>query len=1042
MASRSNQPPSLTADALFATWLARREAGEETDFERLCDEHPAHAARLRALHGHWSELDGIRRRHGLGGSLADRLKTHYGAGVDPLITLTGEEEELEVLTPEALSRLSTARYRFKGEVARGGMGAVLRVWDENLRRHLAMKVILSKLEPSGGGAPEAGELRLLARFLEEARVTGQLDHPGIVPVHDLGLDAEGRVYFTMKLVKGKTLGDVFEERARGEGGWTQMRVLGLMLKVCEAMSYAHAKGVIHRDLKPANIMVGKFGEVYVMDWGLAKILGREDEKDLRIRNDDSDAPDGGRSVPAGGRGERGVRGSSLPDSALYTMDGDVLGTPAYMPPEQAAGRLVEMGTHSDVYAVGAMLYHLLTGNMPYVPPGTKINNFEILQSARRGPPQPLHQLAPHVPAELVAICEKAMAWDVWMRYPDLSALAADLSAYIEGRVVQAYETGAWAEARKWIQRNRYLAASLAAAAVLAVAGLAGIGVVQAKGRKVAEHERGIAQQERERADEKAEEAQRSAREAQEQRMRAEGETAKVLRLSDVKVLQELEQDADALWPAHPDRIAALEDWIVRARALTSNLAGHRSTLAEMRARAQPWSAEERTADRRSHPRASELAGREAELASLIARLDQGLTGEIQRSAEARVAELEPQIADLSEQVTSRRTWSFASPEDQWQHDVLAELVAGLETFERGLLADGAITESHGWSVPRRLAFARELQARFAEDGDGAAAWAAILPDLRDRYPGLDLEPQMGLFPIGPDPQSGLFEFAHLMTGEPARRAADGTLVLTEATGVVLVLIEGGTFQMGAQARDAAGANYDPSAQEDEGPVREVRLSPYFLSKYEMTQGQWERLSGRDPSLYGPHNWDAVWLASGARGSLLHPVEQVSWLECERWLGRSGLALPSEAQWEHAARAGSHTPWWTGADKESLAGAANLVDSFARGHGGGAWAGHEMWLDDGAGVHAPVGSYAANAFGLADVVGNVFEWCLDGYGGPYASGGPMLDPVYQPAATDNRVYRGGGFAHAAELARSSTRFSNAPSLSSAYLGVRPARRVSE
>jgi formylglycine-generating enzyme required for sulfatase activity len=715
-----------------------------------------------------------------------------------------------------------------------------------------------------------------------------------------------------------------------------------------------------------------------------------------------------------------------------------------------------MGTHSDVYAVGAMLYHLLAGCMPYVPPGTKINNFEILQSARRGPPQPLHQLAPHVPAELAAICEKAMSWEAAQRYPDMSALAEDLQAYIEGRVVHAYETGAWAEARKWVRRNRSFAGAVAAAAVLAVGGLAGIGIVQAKGRKVAEQERTIAQQERTRADEKAEEAQRNeaeaqaqraaaernANEAQAQRVRAEGETAKVLRLSDVKVLQELEDDADALWPAYPDRIAALSGWLERARALTANLAGHRATLAEMRARAQPWSAAERAWDRRTHPRSAELAAKEAEMAGLVARLDQGLSGDAQRTAEERAAELEPQIAALTEGVAERRTWRFKSPEDQWQHDVLAELIAGLAGFETGLLGDDVVTESHGWSVPKRLAFAGELQQRFGPGGDCTAAWEAALPALRERYPSIDLKPQMGLVPLGPDPRSGLWEFAHLMTGAPAVRGADGALVLTEQTGIVLVLIEGGRFQMGAQASDPAGANYDPDAQEDEAPVREVRLSPYFVSKYEMTQGQWERLTGRDPSLYGPHNWDESWLSSGKRGSLLHPVEQVSWLECERWLSRSGLTLPSEAQWEYAARAGTQTPWWTGAAKESLAGAANLIDSYARGHGGAGWAGHELWLDDGAGVHAPVGSYAPNAFGLSDVVGNVFEWCLDGYNGAYSTPGSVQDPVAQGEEGANRVYRGGGFAHAAALARSATRFSNSPSLSSAYLGVRPARGLNQ
>src|SRR5262245_30873177 len=173
-----------------------------------------------------------------------------------------------------------SRYQKRGEVARGGMGMIQKVWDEDLRRELAMKVVLGE---SGPASTREISPKTLGRFLEEAQVTGQLDHPGIVPVHELGLDDQGGVFFTMRLVKGRTLRDVFDELAKGEQGWTQTRVLGLLLKVCEALSYAHAKGVIHRDLKPANVMVGKFGEVFVMDWGLAKILGRADEKDLRVR---------------------------------------------------------------------------------------------------------------------------------------------------------------------------------------------------------------------------------------------------------------------------------------------------------------------------------------------------------------------------------------------------------------------------------------------------------------------------------------------------------------------------------------------------------------------------------------------------------------------------------------------------------------------------------------------------------------------------------------------------------------------------------------
>src|SRR5688572_23514901 len=181
---------------------------------------------------------------------------------------------------ELLARLAghtgaAAKYRSKGEVARGGMGAILRIHDEILGRDLAMKVILVQDEGSSSAA-ELSETRpeVLARFLEEAQVTGQLDHPGIVPVHEIGLDDQGRIYFTMRLVAGRVLSEIFLLVRTGEEGWNLTRAVGVLLKVCEATAYAHEKHVIHRDLKPANVMVGRFGEVYVMDWGLAHVATR------------------------------------------------------------------------------------------------------------------------------------------------------------------------------------------------------------------------------------------------------------------------------------------------------------------------------------------------------------------------------------------------------------------------------------------------------------------------------------------------------------------------------------------------------------------------------------------------------------------------------------------------------------------------------------------------------------------------------------------------------------------------------------------------
>jgi formylglycine-generating enzyme required for sulfatase activity len=296
-------------------------------------------------------------------------------------------------------------------------------------------------------------------------------------------------------------------------------------------------------------------------------------------------------------------------------------------------------------------------------------------------------------------------------------------------------------------------------------------------------------------------------------------------------------------------------------------------------------------------------------------------------------------------------------------------------------------------------------------------------------------------PLGADPDSGLWEFAHLMTGTPAERDVDGRLILTEATAVVLVLIPAGTFWMGGQSSDPTGRNYDPQAQSDEGPVHEVELSAYFLSKYELTQGQWNRVTGRNPSNYGPDGrWASQWLSSGAATSLLHPVEQVNWLECMEWLPRVVLGLPSEAQWEHGARGGTDSVYWSGVDVASLEGAANLSDAYGRSHGNESWTAWDADLDDGATAHNAVGSYRANAFGLHDVHGNLWEWCLDGYDRDFYPRSPQKDPLAPWDGASRRVARGGALSSAAHNARSASRFDGTRSYADTFLGVRPARVI--
>jgi len=976
---------------------------------------------------------------------------------------TGPQPGVAIMPEEVLRRLSARpdaaqRYRLEGQIAEGGMGAILRVWDEDLQRPLAMKVVLEDpaATPAGSGAAPSAPTREQAyrqgRFLEEALVTAQLDHPGIVPVHELGLDKDKRVYFLMKFVKGEDLKEVFARVHSQEPGWTVTRVLYLLLRACEAMAYAHSKRVIHRDLKPANVMVGKFGEVYVMDWGLARVLGRPDSHDVRLRTADD--------TTARVRSHRPDAALGRSDSPLITMDGAIVGTPQYMPPEQARGQVERLGPTADVYALGAMLYHLVSGFMPYVVPGAYASPHAVLERVQAGPPRPLHELAPEAPAELVAICERAMAREPEDRYPDMTALADDLRAYLEHRVVSAYETGPVAELRKWVGRNKGFAAALAGVALLALTagGLFAwlnadlqdaLGQAEQLGRDLSDRNVALTQLNIEK-DAAAATAQR--------------EKANVLRLSAFQQLDDLQREADALWPVGPDLVPRYDDWLLRAAALVARLEpspdgsdiGLRGQMAVLRERALPATDAEREADRRRHAGFAdwEKQAKVVERAEVALRArDAGLidAAELEKR-KAQFAALEAQLpaererlAELERPLRERLTFRFASDDDTWWHAQLEKLIAGITAFadrDTGLIQ--GLSAEHGWGVALRRERALELEQASLAGDEARARWAAATASIADRnacpaYDGLQLQPQVGLLPMGRDRESGLWEFWVVASGREPQRNGDGVIEPREPDGLVLVLVPGGSFWMGAQGRDPAGPGYDADAVEVEGPVREHELSPFFLSKYEMTQGQWERLTGSNPSYWVMSRYPVDWNRLHMSWSSLHPVERVSWDDCVRTLHWLGLELPTEAQWEYAARAGTTTRWWTGDGRESLAGAANLNDHYGFEHGNGDRLVHDEWLDDGQTVHARIGSYAANPFGLHDVLGNVIEWCADSWVEQHVVE-QRLDPLRDDPADESRVLRGGAYSSTAYEVRSSTRDASTPETKGWAVGVRPARRV--
>ena len=331
------------------------------------------------------------------------------------------------------------------EIAHGGMGRITRARDRRLGREVAIKEVL---------APH-----LRARFEREAMITARLQHPAIVPIYEAGTWPDGSAFYTMRLVPGRTLADAIAAASTLED---RLALLPHVVAVTEALAYAHAQRIVHRDLKPANVLVGAFGETVVIDWGLAKELGRAGP----VAGDKDDDDD-----------ERG--GGSL----LQTRAGSVVGTPGFLAPEQAAGAAID--ERADVYALGALLYNLLAGHPPYWDT-TEHDVDELIQAAVARPPTPIARIAPRTPEDLRAIVERAMAHDPAARYASGREMAEELRRFEAGQLLGSRQYGAGELIARWVKRHRAaVAVGAVAAAVLAVGGAVSVQQIVVRERATA-----------------------------------------------------------------------------------------------------------------------------------------------------------------------------------------------------------------------------------------------------------------------------------------------------------------------------------------------------------------------------------------------------------------------------------------------------------------------------------------------------------------------------------------------------------------------------
>ncbi|MDX2090146.1 MAG: protein kinase [Kofleriaceae bacterium] len=342
------------------------------------------------------------------------------ASISPTADADGDHADLPSVDP--------ASYALGLEIARGGMGRILAARDLRVGRPVAVKELL-------GNTPQ-----LAARFEREARVTARLQHPGIVPIYEIGRWPDGTPFYAMRMVEGITLREAIE---RAPSPAARLGLVPQVLAAAEAVAFAHAQRVIHRDLTPSNVLLGAYGETVVIDWGLAKDLSAG-------TGDTDDGEDPYRSAPPS-----------------ITSVGAVIGTAAYMPPEQA--HAVPVDERADVYALGAILFHVLAGIPPYRAPSTR----ELLRAVKAGPPPRIDDLAPHAPRDLVSIVTKAMARDPNDRYPTARELSEELARFQTGRMVEAHAYSGSERVRRFVRRHRVAVVTLvfALALVTAIGGL-------------------------------------------------------------------------------------------------------------------------------------------------------------------------------------------------------------------------------------------------------------------------------------------------------------------------------------------------------------------------------------------------------------------------------------------------------------------------------------------------------------------------------------------------------------------------------------------
>lgn len=801
----------------------------------------------------------------------------------------------------------------------GGMGTVyLAEQFEPIRRLVALKLVKLGQETK----------EVLARFDQERQALSVMNHPNIAKVYDAGAGTDGRPYFVMEYVDGVRISDYCDIHEL-----TIVERLELFLDVLAGMQHAHQKGIIHRDVKPSNILVtveDSKATPKVIDFGLAQATEQR-----------------------------------LTEKTLFTQQGQWIGTPEYMSPEQAGKHSDLLDTRADIYSLGVLLYELLTGHLPFdswllreagfaeiqrtiqevepPKPSTRVGTKSELDVdlAKRRKVEPI-ALQKRLRGDLDWIVMCALEKEPTRRYASAGDFAADLRRHLEHKPAHAGPPSWSYRTKKFLRRYR-----LQVGAALGVFAALIVGLILAyqqyrraeKNAANAENQAFLAGDREKEAAAAAAAATKSAREAQAARARlaveakrrqeeferAQSALERVELLANVSRLEELRKRAGDIWPAWPHNKDALRKWLIDLRKIENKRAMVRKALQDI--------------DRR------------------IAKFDRTWTREL-RELSNRYSDIFEQNPDSLISMARTTIGQLRKSQEEAMLASINELL--LDQFLRKSLEDFLRSIAEEWAplkadMRRRLLWANKIDTMTVDAYAKEWRKARRAIDANPIYRGFSVRPQTGLIPLGTNPQTMLEEFLHYASHlgrDVPRRAKDGALELRPGHGIVFVLV--------------------PPAVN-----RKRRLEPpIFIAKHEMTQSQCERLFGRNPSVHTNED--------GPSGEARQcPAENVSFADALEGLARHGLRLPREYEWEHVARGPRRRPGPLGIrawrDAAKLAGEQLRADS---------------WL-----TTIPVASFSANGYGLYDLFGNVAEWCATSVVGVAMQRGGSFHDARWPGASD-------------------------------------------